>query len=66
MLAGFLSDPSNNSKNSAGGYRNIFNVDPLVVSVLARESVEVQRAVIGILSLLKAVAYANKNEHNIS
>ena len=64
MLAGFLSDTSNDQENSVSSSNYNFKIDPLVVSVLAREPVEVQRTVIGILSLLKAIAQTNKTGSN--
>lgn len=60
MLAGFLSGPSNDQENSTNNtYRNL-KIDPLVANFLAGEPVEVQRAVIGILSLLKIIAKTSK------
>lgn len=59
MIAGFLSSPSNEQENNTT-YRNL-EVDPLVANVLSHEPVEVQRAVIGILSLLKIIAQTNKD-----
>jgi transcriptional regulator with XRE-family HTH domain len=62
MLAGFLSGPSNDQDNSnIKTYRNL-KIDPFVANALAHEPAEVQRAVIGILSLLKIIAKASKNE----
>jgi transcriptional regulator with XRE-family HTH domain len=60
MLAGFLSNPSDDDENSLPVNYHNFNIDPLVVELLARESVEIQRAVIGILSLLKSIAGTEK------
>ena len=60
MLAGFLSDPSSEQRNSANSNYHNRTIDPFVASVLAREPVEVQRAVIGILSLLKSIAVHTK------
>jgi transcriptional regulator with XRE-family HTH domain len=55
VLAGFLSEPDLKEgelrKNSSSGYK----LDPLVSQTLACESVQVQRAVIGILALLKNI-----------
>ena len=60
MLAGFLSGPSNDQENSTNNtYRNL-KIDPLVANFLAGEPAEVQRAVIGILSLLKIIAQTSK------
>jgi transcriptional regulator with XRE-family HTH domain len=62
MLAGFLSGPSSDQENSASIYHHNLKIDPLVAHFLAGEPAEVQRAVIGILSLLKIIAQAIKNE----
>jgi len=62
MLAGFLTSPSSDQENSTNNtYRNL-KIDPLVANFLAQEPAEVQRAVLGILSLLKIIAKAVKNE----
>ncbi len=56
-LAGYLSpQPSSPDERSAdyGGGR----LDPYVGSILSQEPVEVQRTVIGILSILKSIAKA--------
>ena len=37
---------------------NVWGLDPYVASVLSQESVEVQRTIIGILSILKSIAKA--------
>ncbi|MBA7651656.1 hypothetical protein ES703_59475 [subsurface metagenome] len=51
-LGGYLSpQPSAIIENSSGG-----RVDPYVAAVLSQEPVEVQRTVIGILSILKSIA----------
>jgi len=56
-LAGYLSpqlpSPGERSADYRGG-----RLDPYVARVLAQESVEVQRTVIGILSILKSIAKA--------
>jgi transcriptional regulator with XRE-family HTH domain len=62
MLAGFLSTTSSDPKKSKNGKYGHFALDPLVANFLAQEPPEVQRAVIGILSLLKIIAQATKNE----
>jgi transcriptional regulator with XRE-family HTH domain len=55
-LAGFLS-PQNPGVAEEGGSRYTSRqLDPYVAKMLAEEPTEVQRAVIGILSLLKSVA----------
>ncbi len=60
MLAGFLSIPSDDQKIPASMRFNHLAIDPLVADALAHEPPEVQRAVIGILSLLKTVSRASK------
>lgn len=62
MLAGFLSEPSSNQEKSAGNYNHYTKLDPFVANVLSKELPEIQRAVIGILSLLKIIAKNSKNE----
>jgi len=60
-LAGYLSpQPSGIAERnpSYGSER----VDPYVASVLAREPVDVQRAVIGILTILKSIAKSMSKE----
>lgn len=59
MLAGFLSDHSDD-KNTPSDKMSILKLDPFVASTLAREPVEIQRAIIGILSLIKSVAKESK------
>jgi len=54
-LAGFLS-PQTHGVEEEGARYNARQLDPYVARMLAEESPEVQRAVIGILSLLKSVA----------
>lgn len=51
-LAGYLSPRPSGEEHGLG------RLDPYVSSVLSQESVEVQRAVIGILSILKSIARA--------
>ena len=58
-LAGYLSpqpsSPDERSADCEGG-----RLDPYVGSILSQEPVEVQRTVIGILSILKSIAQAAK------
>jgi transcriptional regulator with XRE-family HTH domain len=54
-LAGFLS-PQSPSVAEEGARYNSRQLDPYVARMLAEEPPEVQRSVIGILSLLKSVA----------
>ena len=50
--AGYLSPQLGTKAERPGGVQ----LDPYVVAVLSQESVEVQRAVVGILSVLKSIA----------
>ena len=55
-LAGFLSPQTPSvAEESSSGYGSR-HLDPYVAKMLAEEPVEVQRAVIGILTLLKSIA----------
>lgn len=55
-LAGFLSPQTSSvAEERFGGY-NTRQLDPYVAKLLGEEPVEIQRAVIGILSILKSVA----------
>jgi transcriptional regulator with XRE-family HTH domain len=60
MLAGFLSSSSSDEENSASSSYHNLEIDPLVANILAHEPAEVQRTVIGILSLLKSIAQTSK------
>jgi len=55
-LAGFLSPQTPGVAEESGTGYTPRQLDPYVAKMLAEESVEVQRAVIGILSLLKGIA----------
>lgn len=55
-LAGFLTPHSSGVAEESGGRYAAHNLDPYVARMLGEEPPEVQRAVIGILSLLKSVA----------
>ena len=55
-LAGFLSPQTPGVAEESGPRYTTRQLDPYVAKMLAEEPVEVQRAVIGILSLLKSVA----------
>ena len=61
MLAGFLSQRSSTIAENHPAYRGE-RLDPDVASVLAQEPVQVQRAVIGILSILRSLAKSAKKE----
>ncbi len=54
-LAGYLSPQPSATSEAQPGYGG-GQLDPYVSRVLAQESVETQRAVIGILSILKSIA----------
>jgi transcriptional regulator with XRE-family HTH domain len=54
-LAGFLSPPQSGVGENPSGYSSR-QLDPYVARILAEETPEIQRAVIGILSLLKSIA----------
>jgi transcriptional regulator with XRE-family HTH domain len=55
-LAGFLSPQTQSGVEEAGARYTSRQLDPYVARMLGEEPPEVQRAVIGILSLLKSVA----------
>jgi transcriptional regulator with XRE-family HTH domain len=55
-LAGFLSPQTSGVAEESGTRFNSRQLDPYVARMLADEPPEIQRAVIGILSLLKSVA----------
>ena len=61
-LAGYLSPPSPGIAEASPGYSGR-QLDPYVAKVLAEEPVEVQRAVIGILSMLKSIAKSVAKEN---
>lgn len=55
-LAGFLSPQSSGVAEESGRGYNTRQLDPYVAKMLAEETMDVQRSVIGILSLLKGLA----------
>jgi transcriptional regulator with XRE-family HTH domain len=55
-LAGFLSPQSSEVAEDGSAYATRRQLDPYVAKMLAEEPVEVQRAAIGFLSLLKSIA----------
>ena len=61
MLAGFLSQPSPTMAENVPACTGE-GLDPYVAGVLAQEPVEVQRTVIGILSILKSLTKSVKKE----
>ncbi len=63
-LAGFLSPQTPGVADSKDSVYHTRHLDPYVAKMLAEESVEVQRAVIGILSILKSVARGVARENN--
>jgi len=62
-LAGYLSPQQHPSlAESRAEYGRRGDLDPYVARVLAQEPIDVQRAVIGILSILNSIAKAAKKE----
>ena len=59
--AGYLSSPSAGIEDEDASYRGS-QLDPYVSKLLSQEPAEVQRTVIGILSILKSIAKAPKGE----
>jgi len=60
-LAGYLSPSSPGIEEGKANY-GAGQLDPYVSRLLSQEPVEVQRTVIGILSMLKSIARATKGE----
>ncbi len=60
-LAGYLSSQLPSIGEEKAGYES-GQLDPYVSKVLSQEPVEVQRTVIGILSILKSIARTTKGE----
>ena len=58
-LAGYLSSPSAGIEEGNADYSG-GQLDPYVSKILSQEPLDVQRAVIGILSILKSIAQAMK------
>jgi len=61
-LAGFLSPQSADIAEDSGSHYTARQLDPYVAKMLAEEPIEVQRSVIGILSLLKSITRAQVKE----
>ena len=61
-LAGYLSPQPRRVAEEGPGYSG-GRVDPYVARVLAQEPVDVQRAVIGILTILKSIAKSTAREN---
>jgi transcriptional regulator with XRE-family HTH domain len=55
-LAGFLSPQTSGVAEESGSRYTARQLDPYVAKMLAEEPAEIQRAIIGILSLLKSIA----------
>ena len=62
-LAGYLSPQSPIIAETSPGYSSR-RLDPYVEKVLAEEPIEIQRAVIGILTILKSIASTMSQEGN--
>ncbi|GAI45416.1 unnamed protein product, partial [marine sediment metagenome] len=62
MLAGYLSHQSAIDAESLERYAYNKGLDPYVAGVLAQEPAETQRAVVGILSILKSLAKSTTEE----
>jgi len=60
-LAGYLS-PRNSTVVEGETQQNLVGLDPYVSSTLASEPVEVQRSIIGILSILRSLAKSSRKE----
>ena len=60
-LAGYLSPQSHMIADKVSAYGNE-RLDPYVAKVLAQEPVEVQRAMVGLLSILKGLAKVTNKE----
>ncbi|MGD9143159.1 MAG: helix-turn-helix transcriptional regulator [Dehalococcoidia bacterium] len=63
-LAGFLSPQGSGVAEDSGPRYTGRQLDPYVARMLAEEPVEVQRAVIGILSMIKSIARGMSKESN--
>jgi transcriptional regulator with XRE-family HTH domain len=61
-LAGYLSPQQAGVAESRVEYGRRGDLDPYVARVLAQEPIDVQRAVIGILSILNSIAKTTKKE----
>ncbi|MDD4876845.1 MAG: helix-turn-helix transcriptional regulator [Dehalococcoidales bacterium] len=63
ILAGYLSSQPHRIAEESLGYGS-GRIDPYVAKVLAQEPVEVQRSVIGILSILKSISKSATKEYS--
>lgn len=59
-LAGYLSPQPSRTAEEATGYAG--KLDPYVARVLSQESVDVQRAILGMLAILKSIARSEVRE----
>ena len=64
-LAGFLSPQTPGVAEDRSSTYSSRHLDPYVAKILAEEPVEVQRAVLGILTMLKSVAKGITKESNL-
>ncbi len=62
VFAGYLSGKYTNEAESHESYYYIKGLDPYVANVLAQEPVRVQRAVMGILNILRSLAKSSGEE----
>ena len=62
MLAGYLSSQSLVETEGRESYFHNRGLDPYVASVLVQEPAQVQRAVVGILSILRGLAKSIREE----
>ena len=65
MLAGYLSPRAPTEAESHESYYQNRWLDPYVAKVLAQQPVETQRAVVGILSILKSLARSTRENSAI-
>ena len=65
-LAGFLSPQTPGVAEDRSSTYSSRHLDPYVAKILAEEPVEVQRAVLGILTMLKSVAKGISKESDVS
>ncbi len=63
-LAGFLSPQNSGVSEERSSSYSGRHLDPFVAKMLAEESVEVQRATLGILTILKSIARGMAREHD--
>lgn len=62
VIAGYLSHQPGDKHKSYETYRDSKGLNPYVATVLSQEPVDVQRAMLGILSLLKYIAKSSTRE----